>query len=52
MSSGGWGDCPSVIPVSGQQLVKSVRRVIGDTGQYIGKPGLRVDIIRLCRDRA
>ena len=34
-------------PVPRQQLVEPVRWVIGDAGQHIGEPGLRVDIVHL-----
>ena len=34
-------------PVPGQQVVELVAGVIGDTGQDIGQPGLRIDIVEL-----
>ncbi len=32
-------------PVPGKKLVQPVDRVIGDAGEHVGKPGLRIDAV-------
>ena len=36
-----------VAPVPGQQLVETSDRMVGDAGDEIGQPGLRIDIVEL-----
>src|ERR1700756_1476165 len=38
------------LPVPGQQLIEPVGGVGGDASEYIGEPGLRVDVVYLGRD--
>jgi hypothetical protein len=37
-------------PVPWQELVDAIGRVIGDAGQHVGEPGLRIDVVELCGD--
>ena len=37
-------------PVPGQEFVEPVDRVLGDTGQDVGQPGLRIDVVHFGRD--
>ena len=37
-------------PVPREQFVEPVDRVLGDTGQHVGQPSLRIDVIHFCRD--
>jgi len=37
-------------PVPGQEFVEPVDRVLGDTGQDVGQPGLRIDVVQFGRD--
>src|SRR4029077_8842584 len=34
-------------PVPGQQLVETSDRMVGDAGEDIGQPGLRIDVVEL-----
>jgi hypothetical protein len=42
-------DAPSGGPVPRQEFVQPVDGVIGDAGEHIGEPGLRVHVVELCR---
>jgi hypothetical protein len=35
------------VPVPGKELIQPADRVIGDAGEHIGEPGLRVDVVEL-----
>lgn len=37
-------------PVPGQQFVDAAGGVVGDAGQNIGQPGLRIGVVQFCRD--
>ena len=37
-------------PIPGQQVVEALGGMSGDTGQHIGEPGLRIDVVHLGRD--
>src|SRR5690349_1884827 len=37
------------LPIPGQQLIEPVDGVIVDAGEYVGEPGLRVDVVELRR---
>jgi hypothetical protein len=41
--------CCARLPVPGQKLLKVLDGVIGDTGEHVGEPGLRVHIVEFCR---
>ena len=36
--------------VPGKQLVETTDRMVGDAGEDVGQPGLRVDVVQLGRD--
>ena len=38
------------LPVPRQKFVEPVSRVLGDTGQNVGQPCLRIDVVHFCRD--
>jgi hypothetical protein len=42
--------CLQRSPVPRQQFVEPVDRVLGDTGQHVGQPSLRIHVIHFCRD--
>jgi len=42
--------CRATRPVPRQKLVELKDRVLGDAGQHIGKPGLRIDVVHFGRD--
>ena len=44
-----WG-CSGALPVPGQQLVDSAGRMLGDAGEHVGEPGLRIDVVQLGGD--
>ena len=46
----GQGLVPGGFPVPGQQLVHPGMCHLGDAGQYIAEPGLRVDVVELVGD--
>jgi hypothetical protein len=36
-------------PIPRQQFVEPLNRMLGDTRQDIGEPGLRIDVVHFCR---
>src|SRR5271156_4339949 len=36
-----------LLPVPGQKLVQPVDSVVVDTGEHVGEPGLRIDVVEL-----
>jgi hypothetical protein len=42
--------CRATRPVPRQKLVELKDRVLGDAGQHIGKPGLRIDVVHFGRN--
>ena len=39
-----------LLPVPGQALIEALGRMLGDTGEHVGEPGLRIDAIHFRRD--
>ena len=37
-------------PVPRKQLIDSLRRVVGNAGEHVGEPGLRINIIQFAGD--
>ena len=38
------------LPIPRQEFVEPVGRVLGDAGQNVGQPGLRIDVVHFCCD--
>src|SRR5215475_1087580 len=38
-----------LMPVPGQKLLEPVAGVVVDAGEHVGEPGLRIDVVELCR---
>ena len=48
-TSGGAGDRNDAAPIPGQQRSEVGDFVVRDPGQHVGKPGLGIDVVELCR---
>jgi hypothetical protein len=35
-------------PIPWQQFLKSTLREVGNAGEYVGEPSMRVDVVELC----
>ena len=45
-----FGAVSKQLPIPRQEFVEPVSRVLGDAGQNVGQPSLRIDVVHFCSD--